>query len=74
MTDVKVARELVAVARELASLDRTGSLVKKDFVALASLMKSTSVGKNKAFVDGICKWLEGQNPSFDEETFRQAVG
>ena len=51
----------------------TAALGKRDFEALAEIMRSTGVARNKRFVDAVAEWLGDQNPSFDEDGFLEAL-
>jgi hypothetical protein len=74
MNRIAVAKELVAVARELEAAEKLATLTSRDFSALADIMKRDGVAKNKKFVADIMKWLVDQNPRFDEERFTEALG
>ena len=74
MNRMAVARELVAVAEEIEAASRMAALTKRDFSVLADIMKRDGVAKNKRFVDDMVEWLDEQNPQFDEERFREALG
>jgi len=53
MDRIKVATELVDMAKELVATEKNAALTKQDFVALAGIMKNTGVSRNKAFVKAI---------------------
>ena len=74
MDRMAIATELVRVAEELVAGGKKATLTKRDFVSLAAIMKSTGVSKNEGFVEAVTGWLKTQNPMFDTERFKEALG
>lgn len=75
MDRTAVAKELVAVAKEIEAAEKIeAALTSKDFSALADIMKRDGVVRNKKFVGDIVSWLKEQNPRFDEGRFNEALG
>jgi hypothetical protein len=54
-------------------------LTKKDYEKLVEILKGQVLGDIKPeyrekVIDGFCRWLKEDNPRFDEERFREALG
>ena len=50
------------------------SVTKKDFIAIASILKNTKLLSHEAIVLSFCDYFKEQNPLFDEFRFKEACG
>lgn len=70
MDNVKVAKELIRMAKGLADEEKvkTAALTKKYFIEIGKILKEHGKG-NKELIDAFADFFASDNPNFDRNRF-----